>query len=276
MTTLTSIAGQGTVGLEMLRQFDGELDYLFVPIGGGGLASGVALVLKYLSPQTRVIGVEAGESASMTAAVAHGEPVELQEMGHFAEGVAVRRTGNLTYAICRELIDEFVTVDSDEICAAIQDIYEDTRAIAEPAGAVALAGLRKYFEEKPTPGVTAATILSGANVNFARLRHIVERAAVGEESEMLLAVTIPERPGSFLAFCEAVGHRSITEFNYRYADDSEAHIFVGIELKGGLEEKHAILDRLETCGFPVTDLSSNDMRAAAYSPYGWRPGQCTR
>ncbi len=263
------ICGQGTLGPELLRQSGGKLDYVFLPVGGGGLAAGVALVLKYLQPSIRIIGVEAVESASMQAAISASKPINLPEMGHFAEGVAVRKTGDLTFAICRELIDDFINVDSDEICAAIQDIYEDTRAIAEPAGAVALAGIRKYFTKRPAAGVReatapvvttrVATVLSGANVNFARLRHIVERAAVGEESEVLLAVTIPEKPDSFLRFCEVVGQRNITEFNYRYADNSEAHIFVGIELKNAMQEKSAILDKLAGEGFPVTDLSSNDM-----------------
>jgi threonine dehydratase len=253
------ICGQATLGVEILRQCDEDTQFIFVPVGGGGLAAGVALAVKYLRPDIRMIGVEADESASMRAALAAGEPVDLEELGHFAEGVAVRRTGALTFGICRHLLDDLIAVDSDEICAAIQDIYEDTRAIAEPAGALALAGVKKYFAQHPQPGARVATVLSGANVNFARLRHIAERAAVGEESEILLGVTIPERPGSFLDFCEVVGLRGITEFNYRYADEAEAHIFVGIALRDTIGEKNAIIDSLNEHRFPVADLSSNNM-----------------
>lgn len=253
------IIGQATIALELFRQARTSIDYLFVPVGGGGLASGMALVSKYLHPDIRLIGVEAEESASMKAAFDAGEPVTLPEIGHFAEGVAVKRTGDLTYSICRQLLDEIITVDNDEICAAVQDVYEDTRAIAEPAGVLAIAGMKKYFSDGRGSGESAASVLSGANVNFARLRHIAERAAVGEEQEALLGVTIPERPGSFLEFCETVGLRGITEFNYRYADQSDAHIFVGIALKDGLVEKSEIIKQLREHGFPVSDLSGNDM-----------------
>jgi threonine dehydratase len=253
------IAGQATIALELLRQSPAKIDYLFIPIGGGGLAAGMALVCKYLQPDIRLIGVEAEESASMQAAMKAGKPVELSEVGHFAEGVAVKRTGDTSYGICSQLLDEIITVDNDEICAAVQDTYEDTRAIAEPAGALSIAGVKRYFQDHPEAGGCAAAVLSGANVNFARLRHIVERAAVGEEQEALLGVTIPERPGSFLEFCETVGLRGITEFNYRYADNSEAHLFVGIALKDGLDEKDKIIESLRDHGFPVSDLTGNDM-----------------
>jgi threonine dehydratase len=253
------IVGQGTIALELFRQNRQPIDYLFVCVGGGGLAAGMALVSKYLHPDTRVIGVEAGESASMKAAFEAGEPVTLPEIGHFAEGVAVKRTGDLTYRLCSQLLDEVITVDNDEICAAVQDVYEDTRAIAEPAGVLAIAGLKKFFSERSGTEGSAAAVLSGANVNFARLRHIAERAAVGEEQEALLGVTIPERPGSFLDFCETVGMRGITEFNYRIADRREAHIFVGIALKQGLQEKREIIAELREHGFEVLDLSANDM-----------------
>jgi threonine dehydratase len=253
------ISGQATIALELFRQNNAPIDYLFVCIGGGGLAAGMALVSKYLHPGIKLIGVEAEESASMKAAFDAGKPVTLDRVGHFAEGVAVRRAGDLTFDICSRLLDEIITVDSDEICAAVQDVYEDTRAIAEPAGALAIAGLKKFFLGRPGCEGRAAAILSGANVNFARLRHIAERAAVGEEQEALLGVTIPERPGSFLDFCETVGSRGITEFNYRIADQREAHIFVGIALKNGLAEKHETIETLREHGFPVTDLSDNDM-----------------
>jgi threonine dehydratase len=253
------IIGQATIALEMFRQNHRPIDYLFVCVGGGGLASGMALVSKYLHPGIKVIGVEAEESASMKAAFEAGGPVTLPEIGHFAEGVAVKRTGDLTYRICSQLLDEIITVDNDEICAAVQDVYEDSRAIAEPAGVLAIAGLKKFFMERPGCEGNAAAVLSGANVNFARLRHIAERAAVGEEQEALLGVTIPERPGSFLDFCETVGMRGITEFNYRIADRREAHIFVGIALKHGVTEKREIIAELREHGFEVLDLSANDM-----------------
>jgi threonine dehydratase len=253
------ITGQATIALEMFRQNHRPIDYLFVCVGGGGLAAGMALVSKYLHPGIKVIGVEAEESASMKAAFEAGGPVTLPQIGHFAEGVAVRRTGDLTYRICSQLLDDIITVDNDEICAAVQDVYEDSRAIAEPAGVLAIAGLKKFFMERPGCEGNAAAVLSGANVNFARLRHIAERAAVGEEQEALLGVTIPERPGSFLDFCETVGMRGITEFNYRIADRREAHIFVGIALKRGVSEKREIIAGLREHGFEVLDLSSNDM-----------------
>jgi len=253
------ITGQATIALELFRQNPVPIDYLFVCIGGGGLASGMALVSKFLHPGIKLIGVEAEESASMKAAFEAGGPVNLDQVGHFAEGVAVKRCGDLTYRICSQLLDEIITVDNDEICAAVQDVFEDTRAIAEPAGVLAIAGLKRFFLERPGCEGNAAAILSGANVNFARLRHIAERAAVGEEQEALLGVTIPERPGSFLEFCESIGSRGITEFNYRFADSPEAHIFVGIALRNGKAEKREIIAALRTRGFPVTDLSDNDM-----------------
>ena len=253
------ITGQATIAMELFRQCAQAPDYLFICIGGGGLAAGMALVARYLQPGIKLIGVEAEESASMKAAFEAGEPVTLEKVGHFAEGVAVRRTGSLTYAICRDLLDEIITVDNDEICAAVQDVYEDTRAIAEPAGVLGIAGIKKYFSQRGDARGTVASVLSGANVNFARLRHIAERAAVGEEQEALFGVTIPERPGSFLDFCETIGMRGITEFNYRMADPVEAHIFVGVALKRGLAEKHEIIDGLAGHGLPVIDLSSNDM-----------------
>jgi len=253
------ITGQATIAMELYRQCAAVPDYLFICVGGGGLASGMAIVSRYLQPDTKIIGVEAAESASMKAAIEAGEPVTLDRVGHFAEGVAVRRTGQLTFDICSDLLDDVITVDNDEICAAVQDVYEDTRAIAEPAGVLAVAGIRRYFAADPQPGKTAVAVLSGANVNFARLRHIAERAAVGEESEALLGVTIPERPGSFLDFCQTVGLRGITEFNYRYSDTREAHIFVGITLKQGLEEKREIMGELTGHGLQVIDLSANEV-----------------
>ncbi len=253
------ITGQATIALELIRQSAKPIDYLFICVGGGGLAAGVALVARYLHPGIRIIGVEAEESASMHAAFQAGGPVSLPEVGHFAEGAAVRRVGDLTYEICSVMVDEILTVSSDEICAAVQDVYEDTRAISEPAGALAVAGIRQYFSKRSQAGGVVAGILSGANVNFARLRHIAERAAVGEEQEALLAVTLPERPSSLLRFCDALGGLAITEFNYRYSDATEAHVFVGIALKHGIAEKNETIQRLQHNDFAVTDFSSNDM-----------------
>jgi threonine dehydratase len=253
------ITGQATIALELVRQAAQPIDYLFICIGGGGLAAGVAMVARYLHPGIKIIGVEAEESASMQAAFAAGKPVSLPDVGHFAEGAAVRRVGDLSYEICSAMLDDILTVSSDEICAAVQEVYEDTRAIAEPAGALAMAGIRQYFSLHSHPDACVAGILSGANVNFARLRHIAERAAVGEEQEALLAVTMPEKPASLLHFCELIGNRNITEFNYRFSDPSEAHIFIGIALRGGIAEKREIVDLLTSNDFAVTDFSSNDM-----------------
>jgi len=253
------IAGQGTIGMEIHRQQKGEIDAIFVPVGGGGLIAGIALYIKALSPQTRIIGVEPEDSASMTAALAAGEPVTLSDVGIFADGVAVRRVGDETFRICQDHVDEIILVDNDEICAAIKDIFEDTRAIVEPAGALAVAGLKRYVESSGTSGQTLVTVNCGANVNFDRLRHIAERAALGENREALLAVEIPERPGSFIAFCEAIGQRNLTEFNYRYHDQKTARIFVGVELTRGRKEQDELIGRLSDAGYPVIDLSDNEM-----------------
>ena len=219
------IAGQGTIAMEILRQHRGRIDAIFVPVGGGGLASGIALYVKALYPEIRVIGVEAEESPSMQRSLAAGAPVTLEHVGIFADGVAVRRVGDETFRICKELLDDMILVSTDEICAAIQDIFEDTRSIMEPAGALAVAGLKRHVAGTDARGQTLVAINSGANVNFDRLRHIAERAAVGEEREALFAVEIPEAPGSFLRFCQTIGQRSVTEFNYRFGDtDPRPHL----------------------------------------------------
>jgi len=253
------IAGQGTIAMEILRQHRDPVDAIFVPVGGGGLASGIALYVKALYPQVQVIGVEAEESPSMQRALAAGRPVALDHVGIFADGVAVRRVGDETFRICRELLDGLVLVNTDEICAATQDIFEDTRSIMEPAGALAVAGLKRFAADRTAGGQTLVAVNSGANVNFDRLRHIAERAAVGEEREALFAVEIPEQPGSFLSFCQAIGRRSVTEFNYRYADRSRARIFVGLELRGGKAERREILAQLAAAGYPVIDMSDDEM-----------------
>jgi threonine dehydratase len=253
------IAGQGTIGMEILRQHPDPIEAVFVPIGGGGLAAGVGVFLKFLRPEIKVIGVEPHDAASMGAALTAGERVALDQVGIFADGVAVRQAGAETFRICREVLDDVITVDTDEICAGIKDIFDDTRAIAEPSGAVSLAGLKKYAERRTGQDRSLIAINSGANLNFDRLRHIADRAEIGEHREALLAVTIPEQPGSYRAFIQLLGKRSITEFNYRYADDREAQIFVGVQLTEGSEEKHRIIEMLREHGYPVLDMSDNEM-----------------
>ncbi len=253
------IAGQGTIGAEILRQAGTDIDAIFVPIGGGGLIGGIAVYVKSVRPDIRIIGVEPEDSAAMSASLAAGEPVTLEHVGIFADGVAVKRVGDETFRLCQTYVDEVVTVNTDQICAAIQDIFEDTRSIVEPAGGLSVAAVKKYVAEHGVSGRSFVTINCGANVNFDRLRHIAERAAVGEEKEMLLAAEIPEEPGSFRKFCEAIGRRSITEFNYRYSDATDAHIFVGVELRHGNAEREEILIALESAGYTVVDLSDDEL-----------------
>ena len=253
------IAGQGTVGMEILRQFTGDLHAIFVPVGGGGLIAGVAAYVKALRPGIRVIGVEPDDAPSLYTALARKRRVALKQVGIFADGAAVRRVGKETFSMARKFVDEVILVSTDEICAAIKDIYDDTRSIVEPAGALSVAGLKKYVEAKGLRDADLVAINSGANINFDRLRHVAERAELGERREALLAVTIPERPGSFRRFCKALGQRSITEFNYRYADTSEAHVFAGVELTGGDEERLAIIERLRQEGYPVVDMTDNEL-----------------
>ena len=253
------IAGQGTIAAELLRQCDSAPDCIFVPIGGGGLIAGISAYIKESSPGVRVIGVEPDDSAGMKASIAAGYPVTLEHVGIFADGVAVRRVGDETFRLCRQYVDDIITVDTDHICAAVQDIYEDTRSIVEPAGALAVAGLKHYVESSGDKGKTFIALNCGANMNFDRLRHVAERAAVGEEREMLIAAEIPEKPGSFRQFCESLGRRSITEFNYRFADARTARVFVGVELRRGAAEREEIVARIRKEGFPVVDLSSNEL-----------------
>ena len=253
------IAGQGTIGVELARQTGGNLDALFVPVGGGGLIAGVAVYLKYLYPNIRIIGVEPEDAAGMYESLKAGQRVTLERVGIFADGVAVRRVGDETFELCRKYVDEIVLLDNDEICAAIQDVFEDTRSIVEPAGALAVGGLKKVVAREGWRGKRLAAINSGANINFDRLRYVAERADLGGEREALLAVTIPEQPGSFRRFCEVLGRRSITEFNYRYESEEAAHIFVGFGLAAGREEKDAVVRALRAAGYPVTDMSDNEM-----------------
>jgi threonine dehydratase len=253
------IAGQGTVAMEILRQQPGQLDAIFVPVGGGSLISGIAAYVKYLRPEIRIIGVEPDDSNCLQAAMAAGERVVLSQVGLFADGVAVAQIGAHNFEICRRYVDEVITVSTDEICAAIKDIYDDTRSITEPAGALAVAGIKKYVEREGVSGQTLVGIDSGANINFDRLRHVAERAELGEKREAIIAVTIPEKPGSFKTFCEAIGKRQITEFNYRYHTDKEAHIFVGVQTHPENDPREALVASLREQGFPVLDLTDNEL-----------------
>lgn len=253
------IAGQGTVGMEIMHQLSGNLDAVFVPVGGGGLAAGVALYVKYLSPETRVIAVESEDSACLKVAIESGERKILPEVGIFADGVAVAQIGKENFRVAQEFIDEVVTVNTDEICAAIKDLFEDTRAIAEPAGALATAGLKKYVTQSKLQNKTLIAVNSGANTSFGRLRHISERTELGAAKEALLAVTIEESPGSFLKFCKALGEANVTEFNYRYRDSKAAQIFVGVELKEGQQSRDKLVSSLQKEKYTVVDLTDNEM-----------------
>ncbi len=253
------IAGQGTIGVELLRQTGGHLDAIFVPVGGGGLIAGIAVYVKYLYPNIRIIGVEPEDAAGMYESLKAGRRVTLERVGIFADGVAVRRVGEETFALCRDHVDEILLLDTDEICAAIQDVFEDTRSIVEPAGALAVAGLKKYVAREGWRDKRVVAINSGANINFDRLRHVAERADLGGEREALLAVTIPERPGSFLRFCELLGNRNVTEFNYRYESEQAARIFVSFGLSQGRTEKDAVVAALRQGGYTVTDMTDNEM-----------------
>jgi threonine dehydratase len=253
------IAGQGTVGMELLRQTAGNLDAIFVPVGGGGLIAGISVYVKYLYPNIRVIGVEPQDAAGMYESLKAGRRVTLDRVGIFADGVAVKRVGEETFAICRDHVDEIVLLDTDEICAAIQDVFEDTRSIVEPAGALAVAGLKKYVAREGWRDKRVVAINSGANINFDRLRHVAERADLGGEREALLAVTIPERPGSFLRFCETLGNRNVTEFNYRFESEQTARIFVSFGLSQGRAESDAVMQALREASYAVTDMTDNEM-----------------
>jgi threonine dehydratase len=252
------IAGQGTIGMEILRQHAGRLDAIFVPVGGGGLISGIAAYVKRVRPSIKVIGVEPVDAAAMTQSLKKGRRVKLEHVGLFADGVAVKEVGRETFRLCRTLVDEMVLADTDEMCAAIKDMFEDTRVVLEPAGALAIAGAKAWVERHGARGKTLVAIASGANTNFDRLRFIAEEAELGEQREAILAVTIPERPGSFRKFCAQIGARSVTEFNYRIAEGSEAHIFVGVEVHGS-QETARIVHNLRRHGLTTLDLSDNEM-----------------
>jgi threonine dehydratase len=253
------IVGQGTIGMEIVRQHPEDIHAVFVCVGGGGLLAGISAYIKSVRPNIRVIGVEPEDAASMGAALTAGERVTLPDVGLFADGVAVKRVGAETFRVCQRHVDTMMTVTTDETCAATRDIYEDTRALAEPAGALAVAGAKKYVDVTGVENEHLVAIVSGANVNFDRLSYIAERAELGEHREALLAVTIPERPGSFRQFCEIIGDRSISEFNYRYADPRAAQVFAGVKLSRGTAERDALLADLKAAGYDVLDMSRNEM-----------------
>jgi threonine dehydratase len=253
------IAGQGTVAVEILRQSRGEVDAIFVPVGGGGLIAGIAVYAKYLNPRIKIIGVEPVDAAAMHDSLRAKKRITLERVGVFADGVAVRKVGDETFRLCREHVDEIVLVDTDEICAGIQDIFEDTRSIVEPAGALAVAGIKKYCALNHWQDKRVVAINSGANMNFDQLRYVAERSDIGQSREALLAVEIPEKPGSFLRFCEILGQRAVTEFNYRYGSKERAQIFVGFALARGKEERDEVIAKLRAEGYGVTDMTDNEI-----------------
>ncbi len=252
------IAGQGTVGMELLRQMPGDIDAVFVPVGGGGLLAGITAYIKFVRPKIKIIAVEPEDSNCLQQAMQAGHPVQLDSVGLFTDGVAVRQIGQHPFAVIKPHIDDVITVNTDEICAAIKDIFDDTRSVSEPAGALALAGLKRYVEDRELSRSHLIAIASGANMNFDRLRYVAERAQVGEHQEILLAVTIPEQPGSFLRFCRLLGGRSITEFNYRFANPEQAHIFVGLSNFGAANHQD-LVETLKQQGFPVVDMTQNEL-----------------
>ena len=253
------IAGQGTIGMEIARQHPDSIEAVFVPVGGGGLIAGIAAYLKNLRPNVKIIGVEPEDAPSMQQALEKGCRVTLDQVGIFADGVAVRCVGKEPFRLARKYVDEVLLVSTDEICAAIKDIFDDTRTMAETAGALAVAGIKKYVARERLSGRHMIAINTGANINFDRLRHVAERAELGERREAVFAVTIPERPGSFRAFCRTIGKRGITEFNYRFAGGPTAHIFVGVQISDGDAEKEKIIAALREKDYQVLDMTDNEM-----------------
>lgn len=251
------MSGQATVAKELLEQLSG-IDKVFIPVGGGGLIAGMATYIKHYAPEIKVIGVEPQDSPTLYEALKQNKRVILPEVGRFADGVAVKQIGEKTFEIAKQVVDEVILVSNDEICAAIKDIYEDVRSISEPAGALATAGIKKYVKTHSLKNENLISVVSGANVNFDRLRYIAERADIGEHVEAIIAVTIDEKPGSFLKFCQMLENHSITEFNYRYGSDTQARIFVGVSLSEGLSEKKQLLDKLSD-SFDVLDMSDNSI-----------------
>ena len=252
------IAGQGTIGMEILRQCQGPLDAIFVAIGGGGLVAGIAAYVKRVRPEVKIIGVQPVDSDAMARSLAAGRRVKLAHVGLFADGVAVKQVGRETFRLARQYVDEVILVDTDAICAALKDVFEDTRSILEPAGALSVAGVKSWVERHRPKDRTFVAIACGANMNFDRLRFVAERAELGEQREAILAVTIPERPGSFREFCALLGKRSVTEFNYRYADAASAHLFVGLEV-ANRHETRTLLAELKRRHIKALDLTDNEM-----------------
>jgi len=253
------IAGQGTVAMEILRQHNADIHAIFVPVGGGGLVAGIAAYVKFVRPEIKVIAVEPDDADCLNQALKVGYRVTLEQVGLFADGVAVKQIGEEPFRIAKDYVDQVITVSTDEICAAIKDIFDDTRSVAEPAGALAVAGLKKYVEQHALNHETLIAIDSGANINFDRLRYVAERTLVGEHREILLAVAIPEVPGSFLRFCKALRKRSITEFNYRYFDSRMAQVFVGITSSGVEADRQQLIEQLSEDGFAVTDMTTSEL-----------------
>ena len=252
------IAGQGTIAMEILHQHPEPIDAIFCAVGGGGLIAGVAAYVKALRPEIKIIGVEAIDADAMTQSLKAGKRVMLDQVGLFADGAAVKQVGVETLRLCQQYVDEMILVDNDAICAAIKDVFEDTRSILEPAGALAAAGIKEYIKRNKLLGKTLIGVASGANMNFDRLRFVAERAEIGEKREAVLAVTIPEKPGSFKAFCRLLGDRNITEFNYRYADATQAHIFVGVTIHNN-NESARLVEMLKQHDLPALDLTDSEV-----------------
>ncbi len=252
------IAGQGTIAMELCRQAQ-TIDVIFVPVGGGGLIAGIAAWIKALRPEVKIIGVEPIDAACLHAALIAGQPVTLSQVGLFVDGVAVKRIGDHPFRVALRCVDEMVLVNTDQVCAAIRDIFEETRTVVEPAGALALAGIKQWCAaQERQPGLNLVSIVCGANMNFDRLRHVAERAEIGQQSEAVFGVTIPEQPGSFLQFCRSLGKRAITEFNYRYVENASAQVFVGLALRQGASERLSVLADLRTQNYQVFDFSDNE------------------
>jgi len=252
------IAGQGTIGMEILRQYQKPIHAIFVAIGGGGLISGIAAYVKRIRPEIKIIGVEPVDADAMYQSLKAGHRVQLSQVGLFADGVAVRQVGEETFRLCQEYVDDIILVDTDDTCAAIKDVFEDTRSILEPAGALAIAGAKAYVEREQIEGQTLVAVACGANMNFDRLRFVAERAELGERREAIFAVTIPETPGSLRKFCECMGRRSLTEFNYRIADEKIAHIFVGVKIENRADAIK-MKENFEICGFKTLDLTDDEL-----------------
>ena len=255
---LDVIAGQATVGMEIAHQHTGPIDAVFVPIGGGGLAAGIASYLKQVRPEIKTIGVQHGESTAMAQSIAAGQRVELDEVGLFSDGTAVRQVGELTFQMVADCVDDIIVVNTDETCAAIKDVFTETRSLLEPAGALSVAGLKRYMADSGRQGQTVVAVTSGANMNFDRMRFVSERAEIGEQREAVFAVTLPEKPGSFRRFCGVLGSHNVTEFNYRMSGDTNAHVFVGINTS----QPSLMNASFEKAGFAAVDLTDDEFAKA--------------